>query len=470
MAEVFLPESLKKLAGNPDRILVEGNTLAETLRALVGIFPELKNQFFTEQGFVSPDIQVFVDEMEMPHFHSESLSIGSATRIRIALKEKLTVDPLFSHEEYNRYSRQLILPQFGLDAQIRLKQARVLVIGAGGLGAPLLMYLAAAGIGHIGIVDGDVVEENNLHRQVLFGTKDLGKLKVEAAKDRLLDLNPFIVADVFPFRITASNALELISGYDLLVDASDNFPTRYLLNDAAFLTGKPLVYGSVFQYEGQVSVFNLADKRGETGPNYRDLYPEPPLAGTVLDCAEGGVLGVLPGIIGSMQANEVMKIVTGIGEPLSGRFFTFNALRGETQVFSFQKRSDNPLRGNPPSITSLSEDEFYGCPASLVTMVKEAPPVELSAWLSAGEAVQLVDVREREEMVDENLGGKRIPLDELLSQSGQISREGKVVVYCEKGNRSVRAIRILQENFGFENLYSLKGGIQAWINENPTRV
>jgi adenylyltransferase/sulfurtransferase len=171
-----------------------------------------------------------------------------------------------------------------------------------------------------------------------------------------------------------------------------------------------------------------------------------------------------------MQANEVMKIVTGIGEPLSGRFFTFNALRGETQVFSFQKRSDNPLRGNPPSITSLSEDEFYGCPASLVTMVKEAPPVELSAWLSAGEAVQLVDVREREEMVDENLGGKRIPLDELLSQSGQISREGKVVVYCQKGNRSVRAIRILQENFGFENLYSLKGGIQAWINENPTRV
>ncbi|RMI26214.1 MAG: molybdopterin-synthase adenylyltransferase MoeB, partial [Calditrichaeota bacterium] len=255
----------------------------------------------------------------------------------------------FTPEELARYHRHIIIPEFGIEGQQKLKAARVLVVGTGGLGSPLLLYLAAAGVGTLGIVDFDVVEDSNLHRQVLFNQQDLGMPKVEAAKKRLMALNPHIEVVTYNTRLTSANALEIIRDYDVVADGTDNFPTRYLVNDACVLLGKPNVYASIFQFEGQVSVFNYVDKNGEVGPNYRCLYPEPPPPGLVPNCAEGGVLGVLPGIIGCLQANEVIKVITGIGEPLSGRLLIFDALKFEVRILKFKRDENNPLNGKNPT-------------------------------------------------------------------------------------------------------------------------
>ena len=248
-----------------------------------------------------------------------------------------------SPEELARYNRHIIIPEFGMEGQKRLKASKVLVIGTGGLGSPLLLYLAAAGVGTLGIVDFDVVDDSNLQRQVLYSVSDVGRSKVEAAKERLLALNPHITIHTYNEMLTSANALEIFKGYDLVADGTDNFPTRYLVNDACYLTSIPNVYASIFRFDGQVSVFNYTDKNGQTGPNYRDLYPEPPPPGLVPSCAEGGVLGVLPGIIGSLQANEVIKIITGVGDPLSGRLFAFDALAFSSKVFKIGTDKTNPL-------------------------------------------------------------------------------------------------------------------------------
>ncbi|MCC6279695.1 MAG: molybdopterin-synthase adenylyltransferase MoeB [Saprospiraceae bacterium] len=370
----------------------------------------------------------------------------------------------FSNAELARYDRHIILPQFGLAAQQKLKAAKVLVVGSGGLGSPLLLYLAAAGVGTIGIVDFDVVDDSNLQRQVLFGKNDIGAAKVLAAKSRLESLNPYIGIRVHQAQIRSENALDIIRDYDVVADGSDNFPTRYLVNDACVLSGKPLVFAAVSQFEGQVSVFNLLQDNGERGPNYRDLHPEPPAPGLVPNCAEGGVLGVLPGIMGSMQALEVIKIISGTGEPLSGRLVIFDALGFQMRSFNIRRRADNPLNGNHPTITELIDYELF-CGLKNATgeqSIKEISAEELREWQQSGEPFQLIDVREPHEYEVSNLGGELIPLADISAQAQRLGRDRKVVLHCRSGARSAQAIRELEEKFGFDNLYNLSGGILAY--------
>lgn len=371
----------------------------------------------------------------------------------------------FSEAELTRYNRHIIIPDFGLEAQQKLKAAKVLVIGSGGLGSPALLYLAAAGVGTIGIADFDVVDDSNLQRQVLFGVNEVGEPKVEAAKRRLEELNPFITIVLYNTQITSDNALDIIKDYDVVADGTDNFPTRYLVNDACVLLEKPNVYASVFQFEGQVSVFNYLNPEGELGPNYRDLYPAPPPPGMVQSCAEGGILGVLPGIIGSMQALEVIKVITGIGETLSGRFFIYDALSFETKTFKIKRNPGNPLNGTHPTITGLIDYEQFCGVKAVEKPVKEISAKVLSGWQASGEPFQLIDVREPEEYELVNIGGDLMPLATIADHRDHIVRDRKVVLHCKTGSRSARAIRELEEKFGFKNLYNLKGGVLSYIGE-----
>lgn len=373
-------------------------------------------------------------------------------------------DIQFSKAELARYDRHIIIPGFGLEAQQKLKAAKVLVVGSGGLGSPLLLYLAAAGVGTIGIVEFDTVDDSNLQRQVLYGKDDVGRLKAEAAKSRLESLNPHIQIQLHHARLSSENALDIVKDYDVVADGTDNFPTRYLVNDACVLLGKTNVYASIFQFEGQVTVFNYTNVAGELGPNYRDLYPTPPPPGLVPSCAEGGVLGVLPGIVGSMQANEVIKVVTGVGEPLSGRLFIFDALNFETRTFKVKRRDDNPLNGKNPTITKLIDYEFF-CGLKEEKPVKEITVQEFFDWQVRGEKFQLIDVREPHEYEAANIGAELIPLASVAANAGRFSRDVPVVVHCKSGARSAKAIRELEEKFGFENLYNLKGGILAYLDQ-----
>lgn len=382
-------------------------------------------------------------------------------------------DIQFSKAELERYSRHIIIPEFNIEGQKKLKAAKVLVIGTGGLGAPLLLYLTAAGVGTIGIVDMDVVDDSNLQRQVLFTVKDLGRPKVEVAAERLAQLNPHVHFITYNTRFHSSNALDILKDYDVVADGTDNFPTRYLVNDASVLLGKVNVYASIFRFDGQVTVFNYLFENGERGPNYRDLYPEPPPPGLVPSCAEGGVLGVLPGIIGSIQASEVIKVITGVGEPLVGRLFTFDALNFETRILRFKKDKHNPLTGENPTIKELIDyEQFCGIvrePARTEskknTTVKEITVQQLKQWLDNKLDFQLIDVREEYEYEIANLGGELIPLGTILQNTDKISRTKKVVIHCRSGKRSADAIRALEEKFGFDNLYNLKGGILAYADQ-----
>lgn len=368
----------------------------------------------------------------------------------------------FNKKELERYSRHLIIPEFNIDGQRKLKSAKVLVVGTGGLGSPLLLYLTAAGVGTIGILDFDVVDDSNLQRQVLFSTDDIGESKAQAAKKRLEKLNPHINLVVHETKLTSANALEIIKDYDLVADGTDNFPTRYLVNDACVLLGKTNVYASIFRFEGQVSVFNYTDKAGVTGPNYRDLFPEPPPPGLVPSCAEGGVIGVLPGIIGSLQANEVIKVISGVGEPLSGRLFIFDALAFETRVLKLSKDA------NQVKITGLIDyDQFCGIrpQENGKATVKEITVSELKQLADSHSDYQLIDVREPYEYDIVNLGGELIPLKTVEESIDKIRSDKKVVVHCRSGARSAKAIETLERKFGFSNLYNLKGGVLAWADE-----
>lgn len=381
----------------------------------------------------------------------------------------MSTNNIFTKEEMARYNRHIIIPGFGMEAQTKLKKAKVLVIGSGGLGSPVLLYLAAAGVGTLGIVDFDVVDDSNLQRQVVFGVESVGKPKVEAARDRLLALNPHLKVILHNTHINSSNALDIVKDYDVVADGTDNFPTRYLVNDACVLLDKPNVYASIFQFDGQVSVFNYVDKNGTRGPNYRDLYPTPPPPGLVPSCAEGGVLGVLPGIIGSLQALEVIKVVTGVGETLSGRFYTFDALQFESNTFKIKKRADNPISGSNPTITGLIDyEQFCGMKAIEEKPLKEITAKQLYDLQVTGEPIQIIDVREPHEYEIANIGGELVPLSVVSEYADQISRDKKVIVHCKVGGRSAKAIQELEEKFGFTNLYNLKGGILSWIEEvNP---
>ncbi len=368
----------------------------------------------------------------------------------------------FTKEELERYSRHLIIPEFNIEGQRRLKTAKVLIIGSGGLGSPLLLYLTAAGVGTIGIVDFDVVDETNLQRQVLFSVEDVGKPKTSCAIQRLRGLNPNVNFIEHNIKLTSENALDILADYDVIADGTDNFPTRYLVNDACVILQKTNVYASIFRFEGQVSVFNYTDKDGKTGPNYRDLFPTPPPPGLVPSCAEGGVIGVLPGIIGSLQANEVIKVITGIGNPLNGRLFLFDALTFETRTLKVHKDPSQP------SIVKLIDYEVFcgiGQQQEELPDVKEITVQELEKLKDSGKAYQLIDVREPYEYEIAHLNGELIPLAQIEDKVDQIDSNRKVVVHCRSGVRSAQAIETLEKKFGFTNLYNLKGGILAYADE-----
>ncbi|MEM6807546.1 MAG: molybdopterin-synthase adenylyltransferase MoeB [Bacteroidota bacterium] len=379
-----------------------------------------------------------------------------------------------SHAELARYSRHIIIPEFNLEGQKRLKAAKVLVIGAGGLGSPMLQYLAAAGIGKIGIVDPDRVDESNLQRQVLYGQQSVGKPKVEQAKARILDINPLIEVVSYQDLFTSKNALDIIEDYDIVADGTDNFPTRYLVNDVCVLAGKVNVYASIFQFEGQVSVFNYLDEKGNRGPNYRDLFPSPPPPGMVPSCAEGGVLGVLPGIIGSMQALEVIKIASGVGKPLSGRMLLFDALTFSSRILKLSKDPQNPLNGEHPSQTELIDyEEFCGIPilgeAESKENIPEISVSEFERMRKEGTDFQLIDVREPHEYKIANLGGELIPKGKIAQQIQDIDRKKAVIIHCKSGGRSGKVVKMLESEHGFTNIYNLKGGLLAYVEEiDPT--
>ncbi|HLZ15728.1 MAG TPA: ThiF family adenylyltransferase [Cyclobacteriaceae bacterium] len=360
----------------------------------------------------------------------------------------------FSGKELDRYSRHLALPGFSEETQLGLKKATVAVVGAGGLGSPVLLYLAAAGVGRLKVIDHDVVSESNLQRQILFNTEDLGKRKSSVAISKLCQLNPNSYFQEIPFRIHSKNAFELLSDVDVVADCSDNFPTRYLLNDACVLLNKVLVYGSVFRFEGQVSVFNY-----QGGCTYRDLYPVPPSPGSVMDCEQGGVLGTLCGMVGSLQANEVIKIATGIGEPLSGRLLIFDSATAETT------RIEIPPQNQREKIKNLIDyDEFCGLTQTKYSM-KEVTVQELKKLLDAKADFQFIDVREPHEYDICNLGAELIPQAEIPHNVDKISKDKQVIVHCRSGARSGNMVQWLEKNHGFTNLYNLKGGILAWAKE-----
>lgn len=377
----------------------------------------------------------------------------------------------FTKAELERYSRHLIIPEFNLEGQRKLKEAHVLVIGSGGLGSPLLMYLAAAGVGHIGIVDFDVIEDHNLQRQVLFGVDQVGASKAHSAKERILKLNPHIEVTVHDTRITSANALELVSQYDVVADGTDNFPTRYLVNDACVLAGKTNVYASIYRFEGQCSVFNHLRPDGTRGPNYRDLFPSPPPPGLVPSCSEGGVIGVLPGILGSLQALEVIKVLSGVGDVLDGRLFLFDAATFGTRTLKVRPNPKNPLTGENPTQTELIDYEMFcglGDKPKEERPVREIEPTALAEQLKADAPPVVIDVREPYEYAIAHMDGILMPQDTVAERVADIPRDRPVVVHCRSGVRSARIIRMLEDDHGYDNLLNLRGGILAWQEDvNP---
>lgn len=469
MATVIIPTPLRKFTNNTARLQVSGGTIQDTVNELTRNFPDLKKHLLDDGGSIRSYVNIFVGNNDIRDLQQEHTAVAEDTVISIVpaiAGGSPDQAPLFTKEELARYNRHIIIPGFGMEAQQKLKKAKVLVIGSGGLGSPVLLYLAAAGVGALGIVDFDVVDDSNLQRQVLFGIDEIGKPKVEAARRRLAALNPHIQLNIYNTHLNSGNALDIIKDYDVIADGTDNFPTRYLVNDASVLLGKPNVYASIFQFEGQVSVFNYTDSKGNKGPNYRDLYPTPPPPGLVPSCAEGGVLGVLPGIIGSLQALEVIKVITGVGETLSGRFYIFDAVNFESRTFNIKPREDNPISGKNPTINALIDyEQFCGMRAVEEKPLKEITAKELYDWQVKGEKFQLIDVREPHEYDIVNIGAELIPLATVADNASRIDTDKKVVIHCKMGGRSAKAIRELEEKFGFTNLYNLKGGILSYIDE-----
>ena len=367
-----------------------------------------------------------------------------------------------SNDEILRYSRHLIMPEVGMEGQLKLKAARVLCIGAGGLGSPLALYLGAAGVGTLGIVDFDVVDYTNLQRQIIHTTADVGRKKLDSAADKLKAINPLINLRTFDTRLSSDNALELFRDFDIIADGTDNFPTRYLVNDACVITGKPNVYGSIFRFEGQASIFATQE-----GPCYRCLYPEPPPPGLVPSCAEGGVLGILPGLVGVIQATEVIKLILGKGEPLIGRLLLVDALAMKFRELKLRKNPDCPVCGTHPTITKLIDyNEFCGIrgeEAPVETGVPEIQVEELKRRQDAGEDVFVLDVREPHEYQICNIGGHLIPLGDLPKRVHELDSSREIVAHCRSGARSAKAVNFLRQA-GFRKVHNLAGGILAWAD------
>jgi sulfur-carrier protein adenylyltransferase/sulfurtransferase len=481
MAKILIPTPLRPYTDKQDAVDAAGATVGELLADLTRKHSGLKAHLYNDQGKLRSFVNVYVNDEDVRDLQKEQTPVGASDTISIipsvaggvdaSVAEPTASLPELTNEEIKRYSRHLIMPEVGIDGQRKLKAAKVLCIGAGGLGSPAAMYLAAAGVGTLGIVDFDTVDFSNLQRQILHGTPDVGRSKLASAKDRINALNPNVKVETYEIALSSENALELFKPYDVILDGTDNFPTRYLVNDACVLLGKPNAYGSIFRFEGQASVFGVKD-----GPCYRCLYPEPPPPGLVPSCAEGGVLGVLPGIVGVIQATEAIKLIIGVGEPLIGRFLIFDALRMKFRELKLRKDPDCPVCGTHPTVTKLIDyEQFCGVvPAApepvAVNNVTEITSVELKQRLDRGEKLKIVDVREPNEyQINRIAGSVLIPLGDVPKRYNELDPDEEIVVQCKSGVRSARAADFLR-SVGYKRVLNLKGGILDWIDKvDPTQ-
>jgi molybdopterin/thiamine biosynthesis adenylyltransferase/rhodanese-related sulfurtransferase/molybdopterin converting factor small subunit len=484
--KILIPTPLRPYTDKKDAVDAEGRTVGELLADLTSKHTGLKPHLYNDQGRLRSFVNVYVNDEDIRYLQKEQTPVSPGDTISIIPSVaggvetiddvrgvRLQADlPTLTNDEIKRYSRHLIMPEVGVDGQRRLKAANVLCVGAGGLGSPVAMYLAAAGVGTLGIVDFDVVDFSNLQRQILHGTPDVGRSKLASAKDRLTAINPEVKIVTHETALSSQNALELFEPYEIIVDGTDNFPTRYLVNDACVLAGgKPNVYGSIFRFEGQASVFATKE-----GPCYRCLYPEPPPPGLVPSCAEGGVLGVLPGVVGTIQAMEAIKLILGIGEPLVGRFLIFDALRMKFRELRLRKDPDCPVCGTHPTVTQLIDyEQFCGIqpaapePATVTNAASTNPTeitsVELKERLDRGDRLKIVDVREPNEyQINRIPGSTLIPLGEVPRRYGELDPNEEIVVHCKMGGRSAKAAAFLR-SVGFTNVLNLKGGILDWIDK-----
>jgi adenylyltransferase/sulfurtransferase len=474
MAKILIPTPLRQYAGGQDAVEVEAATVGEALDKLTAEHADLRRHLFNDEGKLRSFVNVYVDDEDIRYLDKEKTSLTADGTVSIvpsiAGGSALATPPVataLTNEEIQRYSRHLIMPEVGMEGQLKLKQAKVLMIGTGGLGAPLGLYLAAAGVGKLGIVDFDVVDASNLQRQVIHGTKDIGRPKIDSAADRMHDINPNVEIVKYETALTSANALDIIKDYDVVVDGTDNFPTRYLVNDACVLLNKPNAYGSIFRFEGQATVFHH-----DGGPCYRCLYPEPPPPGLVPSCAEGGVLGILPGLVGLIQATETVKLILGKGETLSGRLILYDALNMRFRELKLRRNPDCPVCGDNPTVTKLIDyQQFCGIPqqkkeeAAAKGGIPEISATELKSKLDAGENIFVLDVREPHEFDICRLDGSTlIPLGQLPSRVSELNSADEIVVHCKSGMRSAKAVDFLQKA-GFGKVKNLAGGILAWSDQ-----
>jgi len=477
--KVLIPTPLRPFTGRKDVVELEGGTVGELLANLTAEYGDLRQHLYSAEGKLRSFVNVYVNEDDIRYLQREQTPLapgdvvsivpsvaggaGTAVETDVSLRE-------LTNEEVQRYSRHLIMPEVGVDGQRRLKAARVLCVGAGGLGSPAALYLAAAGVGTVGIVDFDAVDSSNLQRQIIHGTPDVGRSKLESARSRLSALNPNVHIEGHETALTSKNALDILRDYDVVVDGTDNFPTRYLVNDACVILQKPNAYGSIFRFEGQASVFAM-----KGGPCYRCLYPEPPPPGLVPSCAEGGVLGVLPGVIGTIQATEAIKLILGVGEPLVGRFLIYDALRMRFRELKLRRDPECPVCGDHPTVRELIDyDQFCGIrPPAQAAAAAALPPdqeitvEDLKKAQDRQEALFVLDVREPQEFqICRIPGSTLIPLGELPNRLAELpSGAGAppIVVHCKMGGRSAKAVKLLRER-GFTQARNLTGGILAWID------
>jgi sulfur-carrier protein adenylyltransferase/sulfurtransferase len=480
--KILIPTPLRPYTDKKEAVDAEGATVGELLADLTTRHSGLKAHLYNDQGRLRSFVNVYVNDEDIRYLQKEQTPIKPGDTVSIipsvaggveSTVERSVVrssaDPLpeLTNDEIKRYSRHLIMPEVGVDGQRKLKAGSVLCIGAGGLGSPAAMYLAAAGVGTIGLVDFDVVDFSNLQRQIIHGTPDVGRSKLASATDRLRAINPHIDIQTHEVALSSENALELFKPYDVILDGTDNFPTRYLTNDACVLLGKPNAYGSIFRFEGQASVFATKD-----GPCYRCLYPEPPPPGLVPSCAEGGVLGVLPGVIGVIQATEAIKLITGIGEPLIGRFLIYDALRMRFRELKLRKDPDCPVCGTHPTVKQLIDyEQFCGIhpaapePAVAQNNATEITAVELKRRLDKGDPLVIVDVREPNEyQINRIPGSILIPLGDIPKRAGELDPDREIVMQCKVGGRSAKAADYLR-SIGFKRVLNLKGGILDWVDK-----
>jgi len=476
MVQVLIPTALRQYTqGSKSKLVVDAKTVSEALSAVLRENQGLAKHILDEKGEIRNFVNIFLNDQDVRYLQGNDTKLSDTDTLRIVpaiaggLQEE-SEGPALNVEgrerqvqifpnEYRRYGRHLIIPEVGMEGQRKLKAARVLVIGTGGLGAPSSLYLAAAGVGTLGLVDFDTVDETNLHRQILYSETDIGKSKVATAKRRLLQANPNTVIKTYEEQLTSANALEIFSGYDVIVDGTDNFPSRYLTNDACVMLGKPNVYASIFRFEGQATVFDA-----KRGPCYRCLYPKPPPPGLVPSCAEGGVLGVLPGLVGLIQATETVKLILGKGDPLIGRLLIYDALGMKFDELKIRKNPKCPVCSSKPEITKLIDYEDF-CGVQRTAEIAAVTAGQLKKELDRGKKIVIVDVREPHEYEIARIeGSKLIPLGELPERVNELDSADEIVMQCHTGGRSARATEFLR-SIGYKKVRNLDGGIEAWSVE-----